>query len=276
MEKVILVIIDGLSYRTKQYIGFLEALTEEDIADSYKVQSGYPSLSRPLYEKILTGVSPVKSGIVNNEIKRLSKEESIFSLAVKNGKKTAAAAYYWINELYNTGGFDKVRDTETENEEVNINYGRFYWEDDFPDTHLFVQGEILRKRYNPDFLLIHPMNIDDMGHKYGGVSREYIDAARKISDILSAVVPTWLGEGYQIIITSDHGMSDLGNHGGTSENESLVPMWIIGDKIRKRKLKKDIQGKISQKIIAPLCCEIMGIKKSQRMVEIEYEEDNGQ
>lgn len=87
MEKVILVIIDGLSYRTKKYMGFLEALKSENLTDSYKVQSGYPSLSRPLYEEILTGVSPVNSGIVNNEIKRLSKEESVFSLAVKNGKK---------------------------------------------------------------------------------------------------------------------------------------------------------------------------------------------
>lgn len=52
----------------------------------------------------------------------------------------------------------------------------------------------------------------------------------------------------------------------------FVPMWLIGDKIRKRKLKKDMQGKISQKIIAPLCCEMMNIKKSQRMVDIEYEE----
>ena len=172
MEKVILVIIDGLSYRTKKYMGFLEALKSENLTDSYKVQSGYPSLSRPLYEEILTGVSPVKSGIVNNEIKRLSKEESVFSLAVKNGKKTAAAAYYWVNELYNTGGFDRIRDSETENEMANINYGRFYWEDNFPDTHLFVQGEILRKKYNPDFLLIHSMNVDDIGHKFGGTSSE--------------------------------------------------------------------------------------------------------
>ncbi|AVQ31196.1 alkaline phosphatase family protein [Fusobacterium varium] len=272
MEKVILVIIDGLSYGTKKYMGFLEALKSENLTDSYKVQSGYPSLSRPLYEEILTGVSPVNSGIVNNEIKRLSKEESVFSLAVKNGKKTAAAAYYWVNELYNTGGFDRIRDSETENEMANINYGRFYWEDNFPDTHLFVQGEILRKKYNPDILLIHSMNVDDIGHKFGGTSSEYIDSARKISDILSALVPNWIKEGYQIIITSDHGMSKLGNHGGISPDETLVPMWLIGDKIRKRKLKKDMQGKISQKIIAPLCCEMMNIKKSQRMVDIEYEE----
>lgn len=271
MKKVILIIIDGLSYRTKKYMGFLEALSNEGMADVYKVQSGYPSLSRPLYEEILTGVSPVQSGIVNNGIKRLSKEESIFSLAVKNGKKTAAAGYYWINELYNTGGFNPVRDMETEDENAPINYGRFYWEDDFPDSHLFVQGEILRKKYNPDFLLIHPMNTDDRGHKFGGDSREYIDSARKVSDILSEFIPLWIEEGYQIIVTSDHGMSELGNHGGTSEDEAEVPLWLIGDRVRKKKLKKDSKGMVSQKTIAPLCCEVLDIEKSKRMVEIEYE-----
>lgn len=271
MKKVILIVIDGLSYRTKKYMGFLEALKSEGIADRYKVQSGYPSLSRPLYEEILTGVSPVQSGIVNNSVKRLSKEESIFSLAVKNGKKTAAAAYYWINELYNTGGFNPVRDTETEDEKAAVNYGRFYWEDDFPDSHLFVQGEILRKKYDPDFLLIHSMNIDDRGHKFGGDSKEYIDSARKMADILSEFLPLWIEEKYQIIVTSDHGMSTLGNHGGTSKDEAEVPMWLIGSRIRERKLKKDPLGKISQKVIAPLCCEMLGIEKSQRMAEIEYE-----
>ena len=35
MEKVILVIIDGLSYGTKKYMGFLEALKSENLTDSY-------------------------------------------------------------------------------------------------------------------------------------------------------------------------------------------------------------------------------------------------
>lgn len=60
-----------------------------------------PSLSRPLYECILTGATPVESGITHNGVSRLSRQESIFHLARAGGKRTAAAAYHWVSELYN-------------------------------------------------------------------------------------------------------------------------------------------------------------------------------
>lgn len=273
MNKLILVLIDGLNYQTNDCLGYLKALVKAGKANEYIVQTELPSLSRPLYELILTGVSPVDSGIVNNEVRRLSKEESVFSLAKKKGLKTGAAAYYWISELYNCGEFEPVEDMEVEDKEKNINYGRFYWKDEYPSCHLYAQGEILRKKYNLDFLLIHPMAVDDAGHKFGSNSKEYRDAARKENHQLSKYIPKWLEEGYQIIVTADHGMSIDGNHGGVSELETLVSMWLIGDKIKDKKIstKLDKDNKISQKILAPLCCKILGIEKSKKMEEIIYE-----
>ena len=120
-------------------------------------------MSRPLYECILTGVRPVESGIVNNQIVRLSNHESIFSLAKSQGKVTAAAAYHWVSELYNRAPFDAVRDRFTNDETMNIQHGCFYHWDHYPDEALFLDAEHLRVTHQPDFLLIHPMNIDDIG-----------------------------------------------------------------------------------------------------------------
>ncbi|MCV5736540.1 alkaline phosphatase family protein, partial [Escherichia coli] len=92
-------------------MGYLNGLLEqsrsqqETRATLYPVQCELPSMSRPLYECILTGVRPVESGIVNNNIVRLSKHDSIFSLAKAQGKVTAAAAYHWVSELYNRAPF---------------------------------------------------------------------------------------------------------------------------------------------------------------------------
>jgi predicted AlkP superfamily pyrophosphatase or phosphodiesterase len=58
-------------------------------------------LSRPLYECILTGVPPIDSGIVHNNVARLSSQRSIYHYARDAGLKTAAAAYHWVSELYN-------------------------------------------------------------------------------------------------------------------------------------------------------------------------------
>lgn len=98
-NKVILVVLDGLNYQVaRDCMGYLNGLLEQRHpkpamrATLYPVQSELPSMSRPLYECILTGIRPVESGIVNNDIVRLSHNESIFSFAKAQGKVTAAAA----------------------------------------------------------------------------------------------------------------------------------------------------------------------------------------
>lgn len=55
----------------------------------------------------------------------------------------------------------------------------FYWEDTYPDSHIFQDGEFIRKTYAPDFMMYHPMNIDLAGHNFGADSKEY---AWKVAD----------------------------------------------------------------------------------------------
>lgn len=227
MKKLIFILLDGLSNKQSGVMGYMQALVNCKIAKKGRVSSEMPSLSRPLYETLLTGKTPVEHGVVNNKICRLSKEESIFSLCKKNNLKTGASAYYWVSELYNIAPFDKVRDTFTENKNLNIQYGHFYTLDHYPDENVFLDGEYIRRKSNPDFLMIHSMNIDDKGHKNGSESSQYRNAVRNVDGILSNFVPRWIEEGYTIIVTSDHGMSYDGNHSGSAEEEAEVPFWLI-------------------------------------------------
>ncbi|MCL9780259.1 alkaline phosphatase family protein [Vibrio sp. S4M6] len=229
-KKVILVVLDGLNFHVAQNcMGYLNGLIELQKAKLYQVTSELPSMSRPLYECILTGVRPVESGIVNNDIARLSHHESIFSLAKAQGKVTAAAAYHWISELYNRAPFNAKRDRFTSDETLNIQHGCFYHWDHYPDEALFLDAEHLRCSHEPDILLIHPMNIDDTGHKHGLDSRQYRNSARMADIILSNYLETWLADGYQIIVTSDHGMNNDLSHGGILPEERQVPFFVIGD-----------------------------------------------
>lgn len=228
-DKVILIVLDGLSYSVAHHcMGYLNGLIRADKATLYKIECELPSMSRPLYECILTGVSPVNSGIVNNEVVRLSHFESVFSLARQAGKTTAAAAYYWVSELYNRAPFIATRDRFTHDEQLPIQHGCFYQADSYPDDHLFIDAEYLRTQFSPDFLLIHPMNIDDTGHKFGFDSSQYRNAARKADIILSNYIPIWMEQGYQIIVTSDHGMNNDHSHGGILPEECTVPLLTIG------------------------------------------------
>lgn len=263
-KKLILVIIDGLNYDVSKEMGYMKALEELGKADCYKVRAELPTLSRPLYETILTGVTPIEHGIVNNQVNRLSKEENIFSIAKKKGIRTGAAAYYWVSELYNSTPFDRNKELYTEDIRKNIQYGRFYCEDHYPDNHLFIDGEWIREKYDPHFLLIHSMNVDDCGHKYGEDSIEYRNSARNIDETLGDWLPFWINQNYQIIVTADHGMNADKTHGSSSEKEREVPMWIIGDLFNTVDKRE-----ISQLQIAPIICTVLGLTQGPKMAQVE-------
>ncbi|MEJ2764652.1 alkaline phosphatase family protein [Photobacterium sp. MCCC 1A19761] len=254
-KKVILVVLDGLNYQVAHdCMGYLHGLIEQQRATLYKLQCELPSMSRPLYECILTGVPPVVSGIVNNQIVRRSHHESIFSLAKGQGKVTAAAAYHWVSELYNRAPYAAVRDRFTHDETLNIQHGRFYHWDQYPDEALFLDAEDLRRRYQPDFLLIHPMNIDDAGHQFGLDSRQYRNCARGADIHLSHYIESWLADGYQIMVTSDHGMNNDLSHGGTLAEEREVPLFVIGEGFSHQR------GAIRQTEICGTACQLLGLE----------------
>lgn len=261
-KKVILVVLDGLAYETaEQCMGFLQGLNVQGATTLYKIQCELPSKSRPLYETILTGVPPVMSGIVHNEVIRNSNQESIFSLARDAGLTRAAAAFHWFSELYNQSPYDPVRDRHTDAPEQLIQYGCFYHGDHYPDNYLYLDAETLRRRHNPDFLLIHPMNIDNAGHHAGVDSAHYRNTVRTSDGELSKYLPTWIEEGYQVLITADHGMNADKSHGGTLSSERDIPLFVIGDHFSHQADCRPMQTEICGSI-----CELLGIQDHNKPV----------
>lgn len=254
-NKVILVILDGLAYETaEQCMGFMQGLCEQGSATLYKVQCELPSMSRPLYEAILTGVAPAQSGIVHNHIIRNSNQTSIFSIAREAGLTTAAAAYNWMSELYNRAPWNAVRDRFTNDPEQLIQHGIFYSQDTYPDSHLYLDAEWLRVNHDPDFLLVHPMNIDDAGHRAGFDSAHYRNTTRMSDTHLSEHLTQWMAQGYQILVTADHGMNNDKSHGGTLSEERDVPLYVLGECF-----SHDAECQPGQLDICGAVCELLGI-----------------
>jgi predicted AlkP superfamily pyrophosphatase or phosphodiesterase len=256
MKKVMMIVLDGLRYDVAlSSMGYLNHLVEVSKAACYKVKSELPSLSRPLYEVLLTGTPSSVNGITANHIVRLSNRKSVFHIAREQGLTTAAAAYYWVSELYNQAPFDRIADRQQHDTGKPIQHGSFYFEDAYPDSHLLVDAEILRRDHNPDFLFIHPMGIDDIGHKHGGDSKSYRDKAIEMDAILASVLPLWMHLDYDIIITSDHGMNKDGSHGGTGADEREVPLYLISSLFE----AGYHTAVIPQLYIAPLVCQMLSL-----------------
>lgn len=263
MGKTILVLLDACRFdAATETAGYLEHLIEAGAGAKYKVRGELPSMSRPMYETSMTGVPALVHGITDNRTVRRSRCENIFSLCRAQGLTTAAAAYFWMAELYGKAPFDPLADRYQLEGPGDISHGIFYFEDTYPDSHLYLDGEFLRKTYDPDFLLLHSMNVDLQGHLYGGGTREYLAAAQAAAEFLAQLLPRWLEEGYRVVITADHGMSPLGYHGGPSEEQRVIPLYLFapgaeaGDHTHRL---------ISQLNLAPLLCRLLEIRPAQAM-----------
>ncbi|WP_324731123.1 alkaline phosphatase family protein [Pseudomonas paeninsulae] len=253
-HNVILVVLDGLNYEVARHaLGHLQAYCGAERAALYKLECELPSLSRPLYECILTGVRPIDSGVVHNQVVRLSNQRSLFHYARAAGLSTAAAAYHWVSELYNRAPFDAVRDRHTDDLDLPIQHGHFYYADHYPDSHLFADAESLRRRHSPNLLLVHPMNIDDAGHKHGLDSAQYRNSARVADILLADYLQGWLDAGYQVLVTADHGMNNDRSHNGLLVEEREVPLFVLGSAF-----SLNLDARPKQTELCGTICELLG------------------
>lgn len=265
MKKVILVMIDAQGFETAvQRAGFLEHLCEVGLAAKYRVACGLPSSSRPMYETILTGLPVSEHGIYSNQTVRRSTSENLFALTRRHGRTNAAAAYGWVSELYTDHApFDVFRDRMQLDGSGDIDHGIFYIEDTYPDSHLYADGEMLRQMYHPDFLLIHPMNVDDMGHRHTAASREYGHASEVSFDQIAILFDRWREDGYDLLVTGDHGMDLLGMHGGNEAIQREVPLYIVSDAAEPGDYT---DYAISNLNLAPFICDLLEIPRGEHMI----------
>lgn len=228
MNKVILVLSDALRYDTAvEGMGYLGHLVESNLASLYKINGELPSMSRPMYETIHTGLPSSKHGIVANSVVRSSTKPNIFQSTKDAGKVTAAAAYYWFSELYNRTPYDRINEREVDNDALPIQHGRFYTQDDYPDLELFAAAAMLVRRFSPDYLLLHPMGMDYTGETFGSDSGQYRNQAIKQDMWLAPLIVEWMDLGYTILVTSDHGINKDGAHSGPAREQREVPLYLI-------------------------------------------------
>jgi predicted AlkP superfamily pyrophosphatase or phosphodiesterase len=257
LHKVILVLSDALRYDAAvEGMGYLGHLVETRLASLYKVTGELPSMSRPMYETVHTGLPVSEHGVVANYVVRRSTQPNIFQSAVEAGKITAAAAYYWFSELYNRAPFDRIDDREVDDPALLIQHGRFYTQDDYPDIELFVTAGMLVRKYAPDYLLVHPMGMDYMGETYGADSRQYRNQAIYQDMYLAGLISEWIEHGYTILITGDHGINADHLHGGTTPEQRNVPLYLLRPGV---KGLGDTSQVLSQLQIAPTICTLLGV-----------------
>ena len=101
MDKTIFVLLDACQYEAaSKYLGYLEHMIDYNKGAKYKVLGELPSLSKPMYATLFTGLPVCEHGVTCNEVGGVLPYDSVFSLCRKAGGRTAAISYSWMSELY--------------------------------------------------------------------------------------------------------------------------------------------------------------------------------
>lgn len=258
-NKIILVILQGLNYGAATLsMGYMNELVKTGEAEFYTVSSENTALSKPIYEEMFYNTSLYINAMLNHQVVKVPEKKNIFELAKERGLKTGAAAFYWASEAYNKERLNEVEFKAEFDEDSNIQYGSFYSDASYPDYSVFSDSEFIRKKYNPNLLLVHSMGIAYAIYKFGLNSQEYYDKILEVHNTLELIIPMWLEAGYGVIVTTEHRLDE--KDAGTKED--IAPLWIIGDELQKAKLG----SKISKIGITEAICDVLDIKKREKFI----------
>ncbi len=176
-----------------------------------------PTVSRPSYNTISTGVPSPHNGTRDNEDRSVATLPSIWSIARGAGLCTAASAYSWWSELFNDTPFDSMRDTHVEHHPRGIQHAFFYERDGEPDAVVIAYARRLWEQWAPELLLVHPMATDFAGDYWGADAPAYDDCVHALDPLLdSFVADVWRRSPATVmLLTADHGMDGHRGHGWT-------------------------------------------------------------
>ncbi len=168
-HRVILIVLDGLNHLVGHHaMGYLNALCEAGRGRYYTLSCELPAMSRPLYECLLTGDRPVDSGVVNNDVVRRSHGTSCLTWLA--GKASARRRGLSLGKRALPRGALRPHAAPVSASAGCRHPGRaFLLAGSLSGRPSIQRCEMLRQLNDPDFLLVHSMNIDDAGHRHGEI-----------------------------------------------------------------------------------------------------------
>ncbi|MFY0539123.1 alkaline phosphatase family protein [Nannocystis pusilla] len=205
-RRSVLVVIDGLGHEAAKTMGAIALLREH--GQCRKTAVGVPSMSRPVYATISTGLEQDRTGARGND-----DETPLFAQSIWQRARAAGMSVAVVSELT-------------------------WWEELFPGafTHydvLPLDADYFAALPPADLQLVHPLYVDEVGHEFGAASPEYAEAVGRADRELTGLLRTLDFAQDLVVLTADHGHSARGGHGGAQEPIANVMTCHAGLGVRR-------------------------------------------
>lgn len=240
-KKVLLILTDGMHPDVLEHIpNAIEFINES--AATLKGRTVMPSDTLPCHFSLFKSVTPEKHRIIDNGYTNPEKDYRTICDVLRLRDKKCAMFYSWEELKYLTRPNDIAYSCYINKE--------FYGDKETAQKLSDKTIDFIKNDF-ASFTFLHYDYIDHIGHEYGWLSEEYIEAVQFIWDEIYRVTSV-CDDDTTIIIISDHSGHN-NDHG--DECDTLIPVIIKGKEFRKGSTLNDV----SIMDIAPTVMNILGI-----------------
>lgn len=232
--RVLLIGIDGVRPDVLAEVATpnLDAL-RADGAYTASARTTDPTVSGPGWSSMLIGVWPDKHGVLSNDFtSNRYGEWPDFLTRLESADSTlrTVAVADWPPLVEEDSGGPLIGDAPDVKHHLN-GYEIGWGAADSLSTILAV--EELRSG-DPDALFLYLGNPDETSHQAGSIGEEYrsaiAEADRRVGEVLAALRsrPGYAREDWLILVSTDHGRTPRGGHGGESPEERTIFILAAG------------------------------------------------
>ncbi len=249
-RRLVLVIVDGLGFAGVDEMPVLKDIGSRGAAFSLLVSQ--PSLSFPGWTTLLSGAPPEISGVTTNGFKGPVPVDSLFDAAGRAGLKTALVADEEWKALLGASvaraayvGASRATDAASSKKA--------------DDAVLQAAiGEI--DRGDARFIVVHFSSVDAAGRASGAAGAAYQAASAEVDARIAKILAELDLTSDTMIVTSDHGHTPRGGHGGWEEDVVRVPFVAAGAGIvAPEKPGTELSWTSARHVdVAPTCAALVG------------------
>ena len=243
-EGFVLIVLDGIG---EDY--FLDEKLMPEIneyrknAATVKIRTGPLTLSATCISEMMTGVpnAPI-NGLRNFNLGHPGNSDPWLLAANDPRYNVAMVGSYVMGNLYKD--FSKINFVNTFNGHSD------YYQGDY-DTLIVASDWLNNSKQN--VLAIHFSGPDKVGHTWGADSPEYDEKLTHVDQQVSKLLDL-IPEEWSVVITADHGMTEMGTHGSSEDVTRDVAAIISGPQIIPKSESAGHQRDLSA--IVPLILEL--------------------
>ncbi|EJW88922.1 hypothetical protein WUBG_00165 [Wuchereria bancrofti] len=258
VAKIVIILIDAWQeqfFYRREAMQFLRQLTSDGQAVAFIAHVQTPTVTMPRIKAITAGVIPSFADVVMNFASTsITSDNIIDRLNDKGYRCTFCGDETWLRLFPNR--FDN------HSAEVTSFYVNDFKEVD--DNVTFCMRSRLENGAADTWnvMILHYLGLDHIGHSLGGTHSELNNKLIEMDSIIKEIYEKLhkiYGTNFSIIVFGDHGMTEGGSHGGSSELETHVPIVYVDGRKRRTSNETFYVTSVEQVDIVPTLATLFNV-----------------